>query len=105
MRLIFLNRYFYPDHSATSQMLSDLAFALAERGHKVEVVTSRQIYDAPKERLRARESVGGLAIHRVWTSRFGRQNLIARAVDYVTFYVSAALTLFRLARRGDIVIA
>ena len=26
MRVIFLNRYFYPDHSATSQMLSDLAF-------------------------------------------------------------------------------
>jgi len=26
MRAIFLNRYFYPDHSATSQMLSDLAF-------------------------------------------------------------------------------
>lgn len=105
MRLIFLNRYFYPDHSATSQMLSDLAFALAERGHKVEVVTSRQIYDAPKERLPARESVGGLAIHRVWTSHFGRQNLFARTVDYVTFYVSAVLTLLRLARRGDIVIA
>jgi len=105
VRLIFLNRYFYPDHSATSQMLSDLAFALAERGHKVEVVTSRQIYDAPEERLPARESVGGLAIHRVWTSHFGRQNLFARAVDYVTFYGSAALTLFRLARRGDIVIA
>jgi hypothetical protein len=27
MALIFLNRYFYPDQSATSQMLSDLAFA------------------------------------------------------------------------------
>src|ERR1700735_2470059 len=28
-RLIFVNRFFYPDHSATSQMLSDLAFYLA----------------------------------------------------------------------------
>ena len=27
--VIFINRYFHPDHSATSQMLSDLAFALA----------------------------------------------------------------------------
>ena len=26
MKFIFLNRYFYPDHSATSQMLSDLGF-------------------------------------------------------------------------------
>ena len=36
MKLIFLNRFFYPDHSATSQILSDLAFALAERGHEVQ---------------------------------------------------------------------
>jgi hypothetical protein len=25
-RIVFINRYFYPGHSATSQMLSDLAF-------------------------------------------------------------------------------
>jgi hypothetical protein len=28
-RLIFVNRFFHPDHSATSQILSDLAFYLA----------------------------------------------------------------------------
>ena len=28
-RLIFINRFFFPDHSATSQILSDLAFHLA----------------------------------------------------------------------------
>ena len=27
-----IDRYFHPDHSATSQMLSDLAFALAKQG-------------------------------------------------------------------------
>ena len=31
MRLIFVNRFFYPDHSATSQLLTDLALGLAER--------------------------------------------------------------------------
>ena len=45
MRVIFLNRYFYPDHSATSQMLSDLAFFFADAGHDVCVVTSCQRYD------------------------------------------------------------
>jgi len=29
-RLIFVNRFFDPDHSATSQIPSDLAFHLAE---------------------------------------------------------------------------
>ena len=105
MNLIFLNRFFYPDHSATSQMLSDLVFGLRKRGHYIRVIASRQRYDAPGERLPARETVGGIEVFRVWTSRFGRDKLIGRAVDYATFYVSAALTLWRLARAGDIVIA
>lgn len=105
MTLIFLNRYFYPDHSATSQMLSDLAFDLSERGHNVRVIASRQRYDAPGELLPARETIGGVAVCRVWTSRFGRGKIIGRALDYATFYVSAALTLWRLARSGDIIVA
>ena len=92
MRLIFLNRYFHPDHSATSQMLSDLAFALADRGESVHVISSRQRYDVPDARLPARETIRGVEVHRVWTSRFGRHNLMGRAIDYATFYASAAWT-------------
>ena len=103
--VLFLNRFFHPDHSATSQMLSDLAFALAEHGRQIRVITSRQCYDAPEVQLAARETVGGVEIHRVWTSRFGREKLVGRAVDYTTFYFSAARTLWRLARRGDVIIA
>jgi colanic acid biosynthesis glycosyl transferase WcaI len=40
-RLIFLNRFFYPDHSATSQIVSDLAFHLAASGADVHVITSQ----------------------------------------------------------------
>jgi colanic acid biosynthesis glycosyl transferase WcaI len=103
--LIFVNRYFHPDHSATSQMLSDLAFGLSARGHNVRIVTSRQRYDAPRDRLRAREVIGKVEVFRVWTSRFGRGRLIGRTVDYATFYLSAALTVWRLARAGDIIVA
>lgn len=75
MRLIFLNRFFHPDHSATSQMLPDLAFGLAARGHRVTVITSRLRYDAPEVRLPAAEAIEGVEIIRVWTSRFGRSHL------------------------------
>jgi len=37
MHLVFVNRFFHPDHSATSQILTDLCFTLAARGHKVHV--------------------------------------------------------------------
>lgn len=105
MKLIFVNRYFHPDHSATSQILSDLAFFLAGQGHAVGVVASRQLYDDPTARLSARENRDGVRIHRVWSSRFGRRTLIGRAIDYITFYAGAAWALLRLTDTGDIVVA
>jgi glycosyltransferase involved in cell wall biosynthesis len=105
MQIIFVNRYFYPDHSATSQMLSDLAFALAKSGNSISIITSRQLYDIPETQLPNRETVANVAVHRVWTSRFGRYNLVGRAIDYLTFYLSAAWTLWRVSRRGDIIVA
>lgn len=105
MRLFFLNRFFYPDHSATSQMLSDLAFGLAAQGHEVNIITSRQRYDAPDARLAPYEDVNGVRVHRVRTPRFGRANLLGRALDYLGFYVAASTKLLRLVRSGDVVIA
>ncbi|MDH3673146.1 MAG: glycosyltransferase family 4 protein [Gammaproteobacteria bacterium] len=102
---IFLNRFFHPDHSATSQLLSDLAFSLAGEGLDVHIITGRQGYGDPGARLPAGETVRGVRIHRVWTTRFGRRNLVGRTFDYMTFYASAAWRLWRLARRGDVVVA
>jgi glycosyltransferase involved in cell wall biosynthesis len=101
VRIIFVNRYFHPDHSATSQMVSDLAFHLASRGHEVEAIASRQRYDEPSARLAPSETVGGVRITRVATTRFGRTFLGGRAIDYLTFYLTAWLAL--LTRRGVVV--
>ena len=105
MRIFFVNRYFHPDHSATSQMLGDLAFALADRGHRITVVTSRLSYDDPAVRFPGRETVRGVEIIRIATTGFGRSGLLGRAVDYVTFYLAAAWLLLRQVRGGDMVVA
>ena len=47
----------------------------------------------------------GVRVTRVWTTRFGRQNLLGRTLDYLTFYLSAAWSLFVLLKPGDIVVA
>jgi len=104
-KTVFVNRYFYPDHSATSQLLSDLAFELAHENTDVHVLTSRQRYDDADARLVAEENCQGVHVHRVWTSRFGRNSLLGRALDYLTFYFSAAGCLWRILRRGDVVVA
>ncbi len=103
-KVVFVNRYAHPDHSATSQMVSDLAFALVRRGHAVEMVASRQLYEDAGARLAQLETVDGVTIRRVWTSRFGRAGLVGRAIDYLTFYLSAAAAVLAATRRGDVVV-
>jgi colanic acid biosynthesis glycosyl transferase WcaI len=102
LKIVFVNRYFHPDHSATSQMVSDLAFHLASRGREVGVITSRQRYDEPGARLPAGETVHGVAVRRVWSTAFGRHFLPGRAVDYATFYLSAMFAMMK-ERRATIV--
>lgn len=105
MRVIFVNRFFHPDHSATSQLLSDLAFFLATRGWQVHVIASQLRYDYPVDPLPARESVQGVQVLRVWSTRFGGSGIPGRLADYLSFYLGAAWAVFALARRGDVVVA
>ena len=97
-RLIFINRFFFPDHSATSQILSDLAFHLAGTGREVHVVTSTQIYDDPKASLPDYEIIHDVRVHRVSSTQFGRAALLGRSIDYFSFYWSVWRRLIAIAR-------
>jgi colanic acid biosynthesis glycosyl transferase WcaI len=104
-RLIFVNRFFFPDHSATSQILSDLAYHLASAGRDVHIVTSTQIYDDPKAALPVSEIIDGVHVHRVPSTGFGRSGLLGRSIDYLSFYRSMWQCLIALARPGDMIVA
>jgi colanic acid biosynthesis glycosyl transferase WcaI len=104
-RIIFLNRFFFPDHSATSQILSDLAFHLSLAGNDVSVITSQQQYLDSRAGLPTLENVRGVTIHRVPTTQFGRANLLGRGFDYASFYGSVWRLVKRIASAGDILVA
>ena len=103
-RVFFINRYFFPDHSATSQILSQLAFDLAESGCTVHVVTSRHLYNNPAANLKAEETHRGVVIHRIVTTQRGRSQLLGRGFDYLSFYLSAWRLLMALADQTDVLI-
>ena len=103
--LIFVNRYYYPDISATAQLLTDLAKSCADNGYDVHVITSRQRYEDAAAQLAAQADNDGVSIHRVWSSAFGRRNLAGRMIDYVSFHFAATLAVWRYARPNDIIIA
>ena len=104
MRVVFINRFFHPDHSATAQLATDLAFALTSCGTDVLVVTSRQLYDDAAASLPRRESVNGVRVRRVRGPSFGRTNLAGRALDHLAFYLASGCHLLGLLRRGDVVV-
>ncbi|MGD9842944.1 MAG: glycosyltransferase family 4 protein [Steroidobacteraceae bacterium] len=105
LRVTFVNRYFYPDMSATSQMLFDLARRLVKHGVEVNVVCSRQLYNDAHAKLSSFQTVEGIKVYRVATTLFGRSRLCGRALDYLSFYVTATQKLLSLTSRGDILVA
>lgn len=99
VKVVFLNRFFFPDASATSQMLADLAFALAPTW-EVHVITSR----VPAA-MAALEEVRGTTIHRVAPAASGPHRLPARALAYAKYLIGARRALRGLLGPGDIVVA
>lgn len=104
MKLILVNRYFFPDESATSRMLTSLARSLANNGWSVHVLASRNLHNDPSVRLAGRDTVEGVEVHRLRTTAFGRGWLPGRAVDYATFHLATMWHLLRLACRNDLCI-
>jgi glycosyltransferase involved in cell wall biosynthesis len=102
MKLIFVNRYYFPDQSATSRMVTSLAQSLAERGWCVHVVASQNLHNDSSGRLAQRETVNGVQIHRVNTTAFGRGRIVGRAVDYATFHLVTMWHLLRHVGRRDV---
>lgn len=100
MRLIFINRHYWPDESATSQMLSDLAEALSERGFEVTVIAGQA-----QPRLPSAEIRRGVRIVRIGPSLGNRADLLWRSLASLAFLAAAAVHLFVHVRRGDAVIA
>lgn len=104
VRVIFVNRFFYPDESATSLMLTDLAFALEVQPYALHVVTSGSQYAGADLPAAGQEKVNGTSVHRLPALQGGQASLVQRFTNFVIFYLFSFLALLRLARRGDLVV-
>jgi glycosyltransferase involved in cell wall biosynthesis len=108
MRILFLNQYFHPDRSATSQLLTELCEDLAER-HDVFVVTGRPSYNAAHDTgsrgLVSKELQGRVRVARVWSTTFDRAaGMPGRLTNYGTYLTSSLAGAFSGAR-PDVVVA
>lgn len=99
MRMLFVNQFFWPDSSATSQQLTDLVVSLAARGEEIEVLCGDSGGYA--------EAAGSVApkakVYRVKAAPFTRGKL-GRVVSYLSFYASAFVRGLTL-KRPDVVVS
>ena len=89
---------------STAQHLTDLATALASRGHDVTVVASDRGYDDPTKRFARREQWNGIEIIRIRTFTPGKSTRWRRAFNFGSFLLTCGLRLLTLPR-FDVVVA
>jgi len=104
-KIVLVNRFFFPDESATSQILTDAASHLARSGHDVTVVTGRWSASSSGSVRPARDSVRGANVRRIWSVPQGSGGIARKLLAFASFYPSAFVALVRLLRRGDVVVA
>ena len=100
-RVVFVNRFYWPDELATAQLLTDLAEGLAAHGVEVVVIAS---HDGTAS-MPARETRHGVEIVRVCSTRWGHRGTAAKAADYLTFALAARRALRTWVRPGDWLVA
>jgi len=97
----FVHQYFFPDLSSVSQVISQIAFSLAEKGEDVSVICSRNRYDRVQGvSLPSTERVGGVDIYRCWGPSFGRGTIVGRILDMASFCILSVVRLM-VFRRVD----
>jgi glycosyltransferase involved in cell wall biosynthesis len=99
-RVIFLNRFYWPEEPATAQLLTDLAEALAATGRRVRVITSHSGTAGQP----ADETRGEVVIQRLRSPRLGGRGKVAKAFNWATFALAGLWRVGRDLRRGDTVV-
>lgn len=85
MKILIVSQVFWPDSTSVSQHLTDLAEALAVRGHSVKVLSSCNGYEDPKVFYATEEFYKGIYIRRLKQTAFSKNNKIGRGLNFLTF--------------------
>ena len=103
MHIVFFNRSYWPDVTATGQLLTELAEDLVgHHGCEVTVVAGYPVRGAG--RLPAKESRNGVSIIRAAGTTFDPSRFAGRVANYLSYFASACAAALTL-RRPDVVIA
>ena len=94
MKVTFVNRFFPPDISATSQLLGELVEDLLRMGVNIRVITSNSSYLGGRLSDTDVYNSENLKIIRISSTSFGRKNILSRYIDFFSFLLLGSARLF-----------
>jgi len=110
VKICFFNRSYWPDQSATGQLLTELAEDLVDRyAHEVTVVAGRPLNAPIEDRagwrgVVVREAHQGVNIRRANGTRLRPGRFVARATNYLSYVAAATVASFAI-DRPDVVVS
>ena len=111
MRLLFLSHYFPPEGNAPANRTYENCRRWSAEGRPVTVVTCAPncpdgvVFPGYRNRLKQRETVGGVEVLRVWTFIAPNKGTVRRTLNYLSYMVSATLAGTFVLPRPEIVVA
>ena len=110
-KVIFLNRSFYPDITATAQLLTELCESLVKDfGYQVTVVAGRPrvkennfVSAWPVGKIIAQENFKGIEIIRVKNTVFSPKSFLGRISNYLSYFFLSFLAFFRV-KKPDLIV-
>jgi len=113
LRVVFLNRSFYPDITATGQLLTELCEDLVKDYNcQVTVIAGRPLILISKDNDQARnfgtgiiqkENLKGIEILRVKNTTFSPKSFLGRISNYLTYFSLSLIASFKL-KKPDLVV-
>ena len=107
VHVAFFNRSYYPDTTATGQLLTELCEGLVrEHDCRVTVVAGPRVMGDRHigKAIVQREHHNGVGVLRARGTGFSKARFAGRATNYVTYFLSACLAALRV-ERPDVVVA
>ena len=104
MQIVFFSHYYPPEVNAPASRTSEHCREWARLGHDVTVVTSApnhpkgELYPGYRNRLFQTETIDGVKVVRVWTYLAANEGFLRRTLNYVSYMLTAALAVPRIAR-------
>lgn len=103
-KLFIINRTFYPDQSATSQILTDAVCYLSDRWKNICIITGSLDKSYTTNNDKSVLFGSNINVYRIPAFKFNKSLLASRMFNYIIFYIYTAAHLLRSGKKGDIIL-